>query len=131
VVFSSFDSLVAETLNAPGVDDAVSESLVRSGLIVGLVIGLLFVALEAMFIWFAWNGRNWARIVLWVLGGLSVVSGLASYGMGGAPGQSGFLVALNVCTLLLTVAGIVFLAMKPANDWYKYRGWLRATGQPR
>ena len=32
-------------------------------------------ALHALFIWFAWQGRNWARIVLWVLGGLGVLAG--------------------------------------------------------
>ena len=47
------------------------------------------------------------------------------------PGQPGFLTALSVFGLLLTAAGIVLLAMKPANEWYRYRGWLRATGQAR
>lgn len=131
VVFTSFDSLVDATLDAPGVDPSLGEDFVRSTLIAGAVIGLLFVALEVMFLWFAWNGRNWARIVLWVLGGLSVVSTLASFGMGSAPGQSGFLTALNVFSLLLIIAGIVLLAMKPAHEWYRYRGWLRATGQGR
>jgi hypothetical protein len=131
VVFASFDSLVATTLDTPGVDPSLGEDFIRSTLIAGAVIGLLFVALEVMFLWFAWNGRNWARIVLWVLGGLSVVSSLASFGMGSAPGQTGFLTALNVFALLLIVAGIVLLAMKPANEWYRYRGWLRATGQGR
>ena len=131
VVFTSFDTLVDATLDAPGFDPTLGESFVRSTLIAGAVIGLLFVALEVMFLWFAWNGRNWARIVLWVLGGLSVVSSLASFGMGGAPGQTGFLTALNVFSLLLIIAGIVLLAMKPANEWYRYRGWLRATGQGR
>ena len=131
VVFTSFDSLVDATLDAPGFDPSLGEDFVRSTLIAGAVIGLLFVALEVMFLWFAWNGRNWARIVLWVLGGLSVVSTLASFGMGSAPGQSGFLTALNVFSLLLIIAGIVLLAMKPAHEWYRYRGWLRATGQGR
>ena len=30
-------------------------------------------AAYAMFVWFAWRGRNWARIVLWVLGGLGLL----------------------------------------------------------
>ena len=131
VLFTSFDSLVQQTLATPGVDPSLGEEFIRSTLVAGAVIGLIFVALEAMFIWFAWNGRNWARIVLWVLGGLSVVSGLASFGMGSAPAGSGFLTAMNVFSLLLTIAGIVFLALKPAHEWYRYRGWLRATGQGR
>ena len=35
----------------------------------------MLVVLHALFIWFAWRGRNWARIVLWVLGGLAVLAG--------------------------------------------------------
>ena len=32
--------------------------------------------------------------------------------------------------LLLDAVAIVLLALKPSNEWYRYRGWLRATGQP-
>lgn len=134
IVFAQFDELVRSALAAQGAEagfDAVGgEEIVRSALIAGAVIGLLLTALQAMFIWFAWNGRNWARIVLWVLGGLGVVSGLVSIAAP-QPGQPGFLVGLSVFSFLLTVAGIVLLAMKPANEWYRYRGWLRATGQGR
>ena len=27
------------------------------------------------------------------------------------------------------IAGIVLLALKPSNEWYRFRGWQRATGQ--
>ena len=132
VVFSEFDTLVSAALAAQGqtgdlgIDTA---SFVRTVLIAGAVIGLIFAALEAMFIWFAWHGRNWARIVLWVLGGLGVVSGIVAVASP-QPGQPGFLIGLSLFSFLLTVAGIVLLAMKPSNEWYRYRGWLRATGQP-
>jgi hypothetical protein len=93
-----------------------------------VVIGLVMAALQIMFIWFAWNGRNWARIVLWVLGGLGVLSGLFAVAAPQA-GQPGFLVGLSLFSFLLTLAGIVLLALKPSNEWYRYRRWLRATGQ--
>lgn len=94
---------------------------------VGLVVGLLFTAVYLLFLWFAWQGRHWARVVLWVLGGLSVASGLASLG---GPGTGiGYLDGLGIFSLLITLAGIVLLALKPSNDWYRYRRWLRATGQ--
>ena len=130
VAFASIDTLVADALRAENVDVTISEDFLRSTVVVGYVIALVFVALQAMFIWFAWQGRNWARIVLWVLGGLSVVSGLASLGMASAP-STGFLTALSWFGFALAVAGIVLLAQKPANEWYRYRGWLRATGQGR
>ena len=81
-----------------------------------------------LFLWFAWQGRNWARIVLWVLGGLSVL-GAGSTGSAADTGQCGFLTSLSVFQLLLLVAGLVLLALKPSNEWYRYRGWLRATRQ--
>ena len=133
VVFSQFDDLLQAALVAEGVDaelGVIGEDVARTALIAGVVFTLLLLALQAMFIWFAWNGRNWARIVLWVLGGLGVVSGLIGL-VTPQPGYPGYLVGLNVFSFLLTVAGIVLLAMKPANEWYRYRGWLRATGQGR
>jgi hypothetical protein len=130
ITFTMLDTLVAQALAAENVDLTVDDEVLRSAVVVGAVIGLVFVGLQAMFIWFAWQGRNWARIVLWVLGGLAVVSGLASLGMATAP-STGFLTALSWFNLVLVIAGIVLLAQKPANEWYRYRGWLRATGQGR
>jgi hypothetical protein len=133
IVFSQFDDLLQAALVAEGVDaelGSLGEDVARTALVAGIVFSLILLALQAMFIWFAWNGRNWARIVLWVLGGLGVASGLVAFAQP-QPGYPGYLTGLNVFTLLLTIAGIVLLAQKPANEWYRYRGWLRATGQGR
>jgi hypothetical protein len=105
-----------------------SEEVLRTALILGGIIALVFVGLELMFMWFAWIGRNWARIVLWVLFGLNVVSGLTA--LGGSP-YGGFYTSLSVIQLLLAIAGIVLLALPQANEWYRYRRWLRDTGQAR
>jgi hypothetical protein len=128
VQFSDVDGLVADAV-AVSNDPALTEDVVRAGLVLGAVIGLLIVALEALFIWFAWKGRNWARIVLWVLGGLGVLFGLTALGgaAGGVAG-SGFLDSLSVISLLLTVVGIVALGMKPSNEWYAAVGRRRAAG---
>ena len=132
VVFSQFDTLVANEIAAQGVSQAdigvSQDALIRTVLIATVVFSLVFAALQVMFIWFAWNGRNWARIVLWVLGGLGVLGGLFSVA---APqkGEPGFLVGLSLFGFLLTVAGIVLLALKPSNDWYRFRRWQRANGQ--
>ena len=88
--------------------------------------------LEALFIWFAWQGRNWARIVLWVLGGIGAWCSASSASrpalFGARP--TGFLTSLGWFQLLLGAVGIVLLALKPSNEWYRYRGWQRANGQP-
>ncbi len=133
VTFAQFDELVQAALVAQGSDaelGVLGEDVVRTALIAGAVFALLLTALQIMFIWFAWNGRNWARIVLWVLGGLGVAGGLFGL-VSPQPGMPGYLTGLNLFSLLITIAGIVLLALKPSNEWYRYRGWLRATGQGR
>ena len=95
---------------------------------IGLVIGALFTALFALFVWFAWKGHNWARVVLWILAGLGVI--LAPLGWAAGTSPLPVLDALAGFELVLDVVAIVLLALKPSNEWYRYRGWLRATGQP-
>ena len=127
VTFADFDSFVDRALAESTGDPAVTEEVIRAALNIGIVIGLVMLALNVLFLWFAWKGYNWARIVLWVLGGLGVASGLV--GLTGANGQTGFTTSMGVFSLLFTAAGIVLLAMKPSNEWYRFRGWQRATGQ--
>ena len=113
LVFTDLDSYradLAETgnLTADQVDSAIS---------VAMVVSFLFIAAFAAVLWFAWQGRNWARIVLWVLGGLSVITALS-----GTSATGGLLGTLQ---LLLIVAGIVALALKPSNEWYRAEGQRR------
>jgi hypothetical protein len=126
VSFADFDALVARAA-AAATDPAVTEAAIRAGLQIGLVLTVVVVALQVLFLWFAWKGHNWARIVLWVLGGLGVAFGLA--GLGSDTGQTGFTTSMGVFQLLFTAVGIVLLALKPSNDWYRFRRWQRATGQ--
>jgi hypothetical protein len=127
VTLTDIDAFIDRAMAAAGDNPDVTEDLLRSTIVIGIVVGLVFVALEAMFIWFAWKGHNWARIVLWVLGGLGVAFGLL--GLAGDSGQTGFTTSMGVFQLLFTAAGIVLLAQKQSNDWYRYRGWQRSTGQ--
>ncbi len=127
VTFADIDDLVTQELARSGTEIELTDDVIRSAILIGAVISLIFVALQLLFMWFAWKGHNWARIVLWVIGGLSVLSGLAGLSTGTALG--GFLTSLSVFQLLLTIAGIVLLALKPSSEWYRYRSWQRATGQ--
>jgi hypothetical protein len=128
VAFTDLDSRIDQAMARAAVENPeLTEEMIRTGFVLGAVLGLVLVALNVLFLWFAWQGRNWARIVLWVLGGLSVLGAL--YGLGADTGQGGFLTSLSVFQLLLLVAGLVLLALKPSNEWYRYRGWLRATRQ--
>jgi len=127
LTFADMDDLVRQELARSASDVAVSDDIIRSTLVIAAVVTLIFIGLELLFLWFAWKGHNWARIVLWVLGGLAVVSGLG--GLAAGSGLSGFLTSLSVFQLLLVAAGIVLLALKPSNEWYRYRSWQRASGQ--
>jgi hypothetical protein len=127
VSFSDIDTLIDQTLETSS-DPALTEDVIRSGIVIGIVIGLVIVALQILFLWFAWKGHNWARIVIWVLGGISVVFALVGLAAGAAE-STGFLTSLGWFQLLLTAAGLVLLALKPSNDWYRYRSWQRANGQ--
>jgi hypothetical protein len=129
ITLSDFDAFVRRAVAASADNPDLTESLIRTSLKIGIVIGLLFVALQVMFIWFAWRGANWARIVLWVLGGLQVAAGLAAFSGSGNSGQTGFTTSMSVFGLIFTAAGIVLLALKPSSEWYRFRSWQRANGQ--
>jgi hypothetical protein len=77
---------------------------------VTVVVRLLIMAAFLAVLWFAWKGHNWARIVLWVLGGIDVLFGAIG---------AAVLTFLSAIGLLLILAGIVLLALKPSNQWYR------------
>ncbi len=124
-IFTNRDAYIEDALRDAGLDPSSAALVSDSTFTVGAIIGLVFVALWAMVIWFAWKGHNWARIVIWVLGGLSLISAFASFGS-----PVGSVVALTVVGLLLTLAAVVLLALKPSHDWYRYQGDARRYGWP-
>jgi len=129
VIFLNWDEYLAQALAQSGADLSEAEAALVTGasdgvVLAGVIFGLILNAAYALFVWFTWKGHNWARIVLWVLGGI-----FAFFGLLGLGGQTlPFVSVMNVFTLLLTVAGIVLLALKPSNDWFRFRSWQRATG---
>jgi hypothetical protein len=122
-----FDSHLAASLGDVSEEEAdFVADLMDSFGVFALVLGLVFTAVFALFVWFAWKGHNWARIVLWVLAGLGVAFGLVGVA-GGSPLP--VLTALSAFELLFDIVAIVLLALKPSSEWYRYRSWQRATGQ--
>jgi len=96
---------------ASGVDGFVHAVTVAAG-----VFALGWLAAHAVLLVCAWQGRNWARVVLWVLGGLAVFS---AAGFVGAPAGRAALLAAQ---LALTLTAVVLLALPRANEWYRRRG---------
>jgi hypothetical protein len=133
VTFLNWNTISAQLLARLKVQAGADPELVRAaaqaGVRIGLVIALIFSAVYGLFVLFAWRGRNWARVVLWVLGGLGLVFGVI--GLFGPASPVPFLTGLSFFQLLLLLAGVVLLAQKPSNEWYRFQRWLRDTGQPR
>jgi hypothetical protein len=126
-----------DTLFGPALNDSLGqlspeEADLMAGLtdsldVVTLVIGLVFTAVYAVFVWFAWRGHNWARVVLWILAGLGVAFSFLELASGGTPLP--IINALTAFEMLFDAVGITLLALKPSSDWFRLRRWQRATGQ--
>jgi hypothetical protein len=133
VTFLNWDVILADTLAKLRAQGGTTPDTVRAasdlGQVLGVAVVIVSVVLYGLFVWFAWRGRNWSRIVLWVLGGLGLFGGLISLAGPGSPVP--FLSGVDVFRTLLLLVGVVALALKPSNEWFRYQGWLRVTGQRR
>ena len=138
ITWANWDTLVDPATAFPrgeGLTDEEAEvgaAVMGSLGTVSLIVGVVSTAVFAMFVWFAWRGHNWARIVLWILGGLDILFGLMGVLASGALGVPTLPVvtALGWFEILAGVVGVVLLALAPSSEWYRYRGWLRVTRQP-
>jgi hypothetical protein len=84
-----------------------------------VVLSVVFALLYVLFVWFAWRGHNWARIVLFVLGGLGIAGGLTSLaGIGSSPFPS--LTALSLFSFAGVLVGVVLLARRESVEWYSH-----------
>ncbi|MEI4270392.1 hypothetical protein TEK04_01530 [Klenkia sp. LSe6-5] len=116
VTFVNLDTILDNAYRDAGLDpDSVGASAISNGAATaGAVFGLIIVAAYLAVMWFAWQGKNWARIVLFVLGGLGLLSGLVGIGGNGIA----ILTIINIVQLVLIAAGIFFLAQKASSQWY-------------
>lgn len=101
---------IAGQVIPPGTD--VSPSVINTALAVGvalgIAVGILSIAAYVVFAVLMRRGANWARIVLSVLSGIALVSGLVG------------LLALNLLNLLVSVLVVVaaVLLYAPASNAY-------------
>jgi uncharacterized membrane-anchored protein len=101
--------------NTPSADAAKLDSLVNTALVVGAVIGIVFIVLYVLLALQVRKGRNWARIVTWVLAALGVLNALGSL----AQPQPGFSRVVGLIAGLIDVAIIVFLLQRPSNEYFR------------
>ncbi|MDQ1663695.1 MAG: hypothetical protein QOJ68_3675 [Blastococcus sp.] len=131
VTFMNLDLILADAIAQlkpqPGVSAEAARSSAELFARAGGILGIVVIGVYGLFVWFAWRGRNWARIVLWCLGGFGLIGALISVTGRGSPVP--FLTGISAFQGLLLLTAVVALALKPSNDWFRYQGWLRATGQ--
>lgn len=109
-IIAALTADVTAQLQGPGVTDQDVEALASATRITAIVFVVIMVAVEALFIWFASKGRNWARIVLAVFAAFSVIGIVVSLFGGGI---------LNIIGSILFVVGVVMLFRKDATAWYQ------------
>jgi hypothetical protein len=131
--WANWDTFIDQALaQQPGFQDPQFEeagvdaaALADTFMTVFIVVGLLFTGLYLLFVWFAWRGFNWARIVLFVLGGLGIAGGLVNLAsIGSSPFPS--LTALSMFSFGAVLVGVVLLARRPSSEWYASEKWRRS-----
>jgi hypothetical protein len=118
LLLATKDSLKKEILkkntdySATKLDDALNAAIA-----VGVVIGLVFIVLYVLLALQVGKGKNWARIVTWVLAGLGVLGALTAFAQP-EPAASRVLTLIGG---LVDLAIIIFLAQKPSNEYFRKR----------
>lgn len=118
---------VEQEMAGSGVE--LSESLIQTsiqvGLVVGVVFGLIGAGLWIMNAVFCGKGRNWARILGSVLGGIYLLSFL--YGL--TQPNPTLTMVVNVLTALVAIGAIVLLWLKPSNEFFAAHAAARRGGR--
>ncbi|HWR46859.1 MAG TPA: hypothetical protein VN327_04445 [Pseudonocardiaceae bacterium] len=117
--YSQINQIRANTIDRalaqnPAANQSMIERAATAGFVVGVVLVLLIVAAELVFVFLMRGGRNWARIVLAVLGGLGVLFGLIGLAIGGGS-------VTGLLQLLLLIGAIVTMFLPSANAWFQPR----------
>jgi hypothetical protein len=118
--FAIAEDIARETAAALGVSDIARATDPSYG---SLIFSLLLSVVWILVVMQMRKGANWARIVLTVLGGLSVIAGLISLLALGIMFSVGFLgvisVLLGLVQLAVTIGAIVFMFMSDSNYYFK------------
>jgi hypothetical protein len=118
VEFSSKSTLRHELAKKnPGKSASDISHLVNVTLSIALVVGVIFLVLYVLLTFQVRKGRNWARIVTWVLAGLGVLT-LVGTAVGTEPAGARI---FGVVGGLIDLAIIVLLARPESNQYFRSR----------
>jgi hypothetical protein len=116
VLFATKDTLKKDILKhhrsySPSkLDDALNGAIA-----IGAVIGVVFVVLYVLLALQVGKGKNWARIVTWILAGIGVLSAVASL----AQPEPAASKVVGIVGGIVDLAIIIFLAQRPSNEYFR------------
>ena len=118
VALGSQDALRSAMVKAsPTLDQSSLDLAVKVGVGVSVVSGVVFAIVWGVLARLLLRGKNWARIVVWVFAGISVVTGL----VGLARAANGLNLAVGLLDLCLDAAIIVLLARRSSSEFFARR----------
>jgi uncharacterized phage infection (PIP) family protein YhgE len=129
-MLSGITEQVVAATGGGGRNSGAVTTAITAALVVGAVFGVVLIALELLFTIFMRRGRNWARIVLTIVGGLGVLSAVAGLATGSTTRidtqvietRSPLTTVLSLVQAVLIVVAIVMFFRKPANDYFAAHG---------
>lgn len=114
---------VREAQASSGMNPADFDAAVSLAIGIGIGFVVLFIALYLFFAFMMRAGRNWARIVLTVLSGLSIAGGLSG------TAAAGGMTWANWVSLVFSVLAIVLMFLTPSNEYFQRSKQYRAQQQ--
>ena len=101
----------------PDFDAQKLNTAVNATIAIIVVFGAIIIVLFVLLALQVRKGKNWARIVTWVICGLGILSALGSLGQNVAAASR----AVSLVSGVLDVAIVVLLLQKPSNAFFKPR----------
>jgi len=99
----------------PDFDAHQLDTAVNAAVAVGIVFGIIFTVLYVLLALQVQKGKNWARIVTWILAALGVLGALASLAQTTTGGSR----VLSLISGVLDVAIIILLAQKVSTAYFR------------
>ena len=99
----------------PGYDAHKLDTVVNAAVAVGITFGVIFIVLYVLLALQVKKGKNWARVVTWILAALGVLSALSSLAQTNTGGSR----AASLIGGVVDLAIIILLLQKPSNDYFR------------
>jgi hypothetical protein len=99
----------------PSYDAHKLDTVVNAAVAIGITFGVIFIVLYVLLALQVKKGKNWARIVTWILAALGVISALSSLAQTNTGGSR----AASLVGGVVDLAIIILLLQKPSNDYFR------------